>query len=99
MEYLLGPRALTPYRLLYLSVLAVAPALSLGLVWDISDVLNALMALPNLIALIGLSPLIARETRYYLPRLDEQDLRPIPTADPAPAYRRWTNQRSSSRKR
>lgn len=98
-EYLLGPRALTPYRLLYLSVLAVAPALSLGLVWDISDVLNALMALPNLIALIGLSPLIARETRYYLPRLDEQDLRPIPTADPAPAYRRWTNQRSSSRKR
>ncbi|MFR1759621.1 MAG: alanine:cation symporter family protein, partial [Christensenellaceae bacterium] len=50
-EYLLGPRALTPYRLLYLAVLAIAPVLSLGLVWDMADVLNALMALPNLVAL------------------------------------------------
>lgn len=64
-----------------------------------ADVLNALMALPNLVALIGLSPLIARETRYYLPRLDEQDPCPIAMADSEPAYRRWTNQRSSSRKR
>ena len=98
-EYLLGPRALTPYRLLYLAVLAIAPVLSLGLVWDMADVLNALMAFPNLVALIGLSPLIARETRYYLPRLDEQDPCPIAMADSEPAYRRWTNQRSSSRKR
>ncbi len=98
-EYLLGPRALIPYRFLYLAVLVMAPLFSLGLVWDMADVLNALMALPNLVALIGLSPVIAQETRYYLPRLDEQDCRPIPTADPKPAYRRCTNQRPASKKR
>jgi AGCS family alanine or glycine:cation symporter len=51
-----------------------------GFVWDISDITNALMAVPNLIAVLGLSALIARETKYYVwqNRLDEEDTTPIP---------------------
>lgn len=66
MEYLVGKKGLVPYRFAVLVVLLVAPAISLNLVWDISDTLNALMAIPNLIALIMLSSVIEKETVYYL---------------------------------
>lgn len=51
-----------------------------GFVWDISDMTNALMAIPNLIAVLGLSALIARETKHYVydDNLDEIDETPIP---------------------
>ena len=63
-EYLFGKRALIPYRILYLLVLTVAPMISLNLVWEAADTLNALMAIPNLIAVLLLSGRIARETKY-----------------------------------
>ncbi len=79
-EYLLGKKVLLPYRILWLVVLLIAPVVNLALVWNLADTLNALMAIPNLIAVIMLSGLVAKETKYYLyeGRLDEIDTTPIP---------------------
>lgn len=66
LEYLLGKRALFPYRFLLILVIVFAPVLQLNLVWSISDTLNALMALPNILAILLLSDTISSETRRYL---------------------------------
>lgn len=62
-EYLLGSRAVLPYRLLWVAAVLVGSVMPLGFVWDFSDAFNGLMAIPNLIALIALSGVIAAETR------------------------------------
>ncbi|HJB90384.1 MAG TPA: sodium:alanine symporter family protein [Candidatus Eisenbergiella merdigallinarum] len=80
-EYCLGPKALIPYRLLYVAVAAIAPIVALDLVWTIADILNALMAIPNLIAVILLIPVIRRETKKYLSDLDAKSEDEIPTID------------------
>lgn len=59
----------------------VGPVLALDLVWTIADILNALMAIPNLIAVLLLSGVIAKETRHYLNNLDEVDKTEIPCVD------------------
>ena len=58
-----------------------APVLALDLVWTIADVLNAFMAIPNLIAVLLLSGVIAAETKHYLKYLDEKDESEIPVVD------------------
>ena len=59
-------------------VLVFAPIIRLELIWSISDTLNALMAIPNLLAILLLSGTIAKDTKYYLKHLDEKDRTPIP---------------------
>ena len=81
LEYLAGRRALFLYRVLYVAVAALAPVAALDLVWTVADTLNALMAIPNLIAVLLLSGVIARETRHYLRNLDEVDKTEIPSVD------------------
>lgn len=51
--------------------------------WTLSDIFNALMAIPNIIAIIALTPVIVKETNYYLygKRLEEFDKTPIPVID------------------
>jgi AGCS family alanine or glycine:cation symporter len=66
-EYLFGPRAILPYRWLWVAAVMVGSTLKLSVVWDFSDIANALMSLPNLISLLVLSRVIARETREHLP--------------------------------
>ena len=68
LQYLVGSRAIVPYRLLFVVVTAVAAVVELDVVWLISDVMNGLMALPNLIGLLLLSGLVFRETRSYFNR-------------------------------
>ena len=80
-QYLWGKRALLPYKLVFVAVVVVGPVLALDLVWTIADILNALMAIPNLIAVLLLSGVIARETRHYLKNLDEVDKTEIPSVD------------------
>lgn len=80
-EYLLGKKAILPYKLLYVAVAVAAPVLSLDLVWYIADILNALMAIPNLVAVLMLSDLVAEETKHYLKNLNEVDRTPIPVVD------------------
>ncbi len=77
-EYFAGKKGLIPYRALYVAVSLIAPVLALDLVWKIADILNALMAIPNLIAVLLLSPVIARETKKYINKLDAVDDTPVP---------------------
>jgi AGCS family alanine or glycine:cation symporter len=65
-EYLLGNRFVLPYRLLFVAATFVGAVRSLDFVWKFSDVMNGLMALPNLVGLLLLSGIIARETRTFL---------------------------------
>lgn len=62
-EYFAGKKGLIPYRVLYIAVAVIAPVVALDVVWDIADILNALMAIPNLIAVLLLSPVIVKETK------------------------------------
>lgn len=78
LEYLFGKKALFPYRLVWVSILIIAPLIQLDLVWNIADTLNALMAIPNIIAVLLLSGVVAKDTKYYLNHLDERDETPIP---------------------
>ena len=80
-EYLLGKKAILPYKVLFIAVVVCAPVLALDLMWTIADVLNALMAIPNLIAVLLLSGVIAAETKHYLKHLDEEDESEIPVVD------------------
>lgn len=65
-EYLLGKKAVMPYRILWVIFVFVGSVFSLDLVWNLSDLANGLMALPNLIALLALSGVIVSETKKYL---------------------------------
>ena len=64
-EYLFGRRIVVPYRLLFLGFLFVGAVGGLELVWGLADTFNGLMAAPNLIALILLAGVMAREKRDY----------------------------------
>ncbi|MBZ9636835.1 alanine/glycine:cation symporter family protein [Clostridium sp. FP1] len=82
-EYLLGKKAILPYRILWVIFVYVGSVFSLNLVWDLADLFNGLMALPNLIALIVLSPVIVSETKKYLwdDNLEAIDTDPIRQVD------------------
>lgn len=80
-EYFAGKRGLIPYRVLYIIVAVAAPVASLNLVWTIADILNALMAIPNLIAVLLLSPVIVRETKKYINDLDAKDTTKVEIVD------------------
>lgn len=77
-EYFAGKKGLIPYRILYVAVAAIAPIVALDLVWLVADTLNALMAIPNLIAVLLLSNEMVRETKRYIHRLDAKDNTPVP---------------------
>lgn len=64
-EYLFGPKAINYFRLLFVFMVGLGAFLDLQLIWLIADIANGLMALPNLLALLFLSPVIVRETQAY----------------------------------
>lgn len=65
-EYLKGKKWMLCYRMLYIASIFAGSVISLGLVWNIADCMNALMAIPNLVSLLCLSGIIVHETRKYL---------------------------------
>ena len=65
-EYLLGTKVIWPYRLLWLCAIPVGAMGKLTLVWLTADILNGMMAIPNLVALVLLSPVVFRMTSRYL---------------------------------
>jgi AGCS family alanine or glycine:cation symporter len=67
-EYLLGEWAITPYRVLFVATAYFGALQKLNFVWLFSDVMNGLMAVPNLIGLLLLTGVAVRETRDYLER-------------------------------
>lgn len=68
-EYLLGARAVTPYRYVFCLFVVLGAIGGLDLVWTIADNLNAMMAIPNLVALLGLSGVVVRESNDYISRV------------------------------
>lgn len=92
MEKIAGRRAVMPYRVFFSLIVFVGCTTTLGVVWNFSDVMNGLMALPNLIGMLILSGLVARETRLYLKHDSKLEAGPaeIETfmADD-PGYREW----------
>jgi len=64
-EYLFGVKVIWPYRLLWIIAIPIGAVSSLEMIWLLADVLNGLMALPNLIALLVLSPLVFKLTREH----------------------------------
>lgn len=65
MEYLAGVKSIFIYRLIFIALVAVGPFLPLDLIFTIADIVNGLMAIPNLIGLIGLSNVVVKETEDY----------------------------------
>ncbi|MFV0407893.1 MAG: alanine/glycine:cation symporter family protein [Propioniciclava sp.] len=65
-ERLFGRGAVTPFRVIFSAVVFVGCTIPLNVVWTFADIMNGLMALPNLVGLLILSGLIARETKWYL---------------------------------
>lgn len=65
MEYLFGPKSIVFYRLLFIPLIVVGAIGGLRAIWALADTLNGLMALPNLIGLLILSPVIVKSTRNY----------------------------------
>ena len=78
LEYLLGGKKnsmiLTMFRWLYILAVLIGPFLTVSAVWTIADIFNGFMAIPNLIALIALSGIVAKETKSYFDRLGKDRL-------------------------
>lgn len=68
-EFLFGTKHIKLYRVIFVIMVALGGFLKLELIWIIADIVNSLMALPNLIALLALSPVIIRETKNYFSRM------------------------------
>ncbi len=64
-EFLFGTTHIKLYRTIFVLMVALGGFLKLELIWVIADIVNGLMAIPNLIALLALSPIIIKETRHY----------------------------------
>ena len=72
-EYLFGTKTIKLYRIGYIAILASAVFLKLEAIWSLADIVNGLMAIPNLIALLGLSGVITAETKKYFNHLAIRD--------------------------
>ena len=78
--YLFGKHAIKPYQILYVIAAFLGAIGVADIVWTVSDITNALMAIPNIIVVLVLSGLIAKETKHYVwdKNLDEKDDTEIP---------------------
>lgn len=70
--YLFGAKAIKLYRLIFIVMVASTVFLKLDEIWVLADIVNGLMAIPNLIALLGLSGVIVYETKKYFKHLEEK---------------------------
>ena len=66
-EYLFGSKVIKPYQILFCIVVVMGAVMDLSLAWDISDTLNACMAIPNLIGLLLLSPVVIKLAKEQIP--------------------------------
>ena len=70
-EYLFGVKAIMPYRIIYIILVAIGPFLPLELIFIIADIVNGCMAFPNLVGLIGLRKVVIEETEIFFKELKE----------------------------
>ena len=80
-RFLLGEKAVIPYRILFCIIVLAGSVMKAQLAWDISDTFNGLMMLPNLVGVLALSPMVARCTKNYVDRiLRHKDVAPMLSA-------------------
>ena len=72
--YLAGVKAILPYRLIFIVLVAVGAFLKLEAIWVLADIVNGLMAIPNLIALLALSGVVVGETKRYFKHVEQGDV-------------------------
>jgi len=77
-EYLFGPKIIVPYKVLWVIMSFVGAVVSLPTVWNIADILNGLMVVPNVIGVWLLSNKIMEDTHKYVNNIDEVDPTPVP---------------------
>ncbi len=83
-EYLFGAKTTVIFRIIHVCTVIFGAVLTSTLAWDISDTFNGLMMFPNLIAVVALSPLVAKITKNYIDRkLRGKDVSPLISYDPA----------------
>ena len=75
LEYLSGVKLLNMYRLVFVVLVGITGFLNLEIIWTLADIVNGLMAFPNLIALLGLSGIVVAETKLYMKHIEENDSR------------------------
>lgn len=68
LEFLLGAKSVKPYRIVFVIAVFLGAVAKLDLVWIFADVMNGLMAIPNLIGLLGLGGVVVAETKSYFER-------------------------------
>lgn len=79
LEYLFGAKAVTVYKIIFIPFIVIGCTLDLSLAWDIADTLNGLMAIPNLVGVLLLSPIVVRITCNYINRnIRKVDKAPYP---------------------
>lgn len=69
-EYLFGTKAIRVYQIIFVIFIIVGSTMKLSLAWDISDTFNGLMAIPNLVGLLGLSGVVVKLTREHFKNKD-----------------------------
>ena len=78
--YLFGEKIILPYKILWVIGVFVGSIMKIGVVWDLADFMNGLMAIPNIFAVLLLSGVIAKETKKYSgSHINDLDNTPIPT--------------------
>ena len=72
-EYLFGERSVVVYRILFTLIVIPGAAIKLETAWYVANIMNGLMAIPNLIALLGLSKVIIKETNLFLEMVKNEE--------------------------
>ena len=77
-EYLFGTKSTMVYKIVFVAIIFVGATMNLSLAWDLSDTFNGLMAMPNLIGVLCLSPLVIKITKNYVSRVIKmEDVEPM----------------------
>ena len=77
-EFLFKEKAIRPFMVLYSLVAIIGATVDLGLLWSIAETFNGLMAIPNLIGVIALSPVVMKITKNYVARIiKKEDVKPM----------------------
>jgi len=71
-EFLFGPKGVIPYRIIYVLLVIPGAILELATVWHVADIFNGLMAIPNLLALLFLKPVLVKETELFLDKVRKE---------------------------
>lgn len=72
-QYLVGVKGIMPYRIIFIILVACGAFIKLDIIWVLADIVNGLMAIPNLIALIGLSGVVVAETKKYFAHIRAEE--------------------------